>query len=1059
MEDVIDALNQRKKRRKRLVLFGIGITGLFGLLVPIIILGSNQVVQTLDSTSFCQSCHQVHDPEAATLEVSAHAEVSCASCHVGTGTQNLVRSKLSGLKDVIPQLTHSYSLPIKTPLNNRRPSSETCEKCHYAEKFYGDIPQIQTTYASDEQNTRSTVTHVLKVGGGLPEVADGIHWHSTAQVWYVAVDPDRKRIAWVASENVSGTTTEYVDPELIKQLTPDQIESQKRLMDCVDCHNRTPHDFQSPDQLIDKAISNGGIDAALPFIKREALKALVPQNSSLDEATAKIAKIPDFYRTAYPSIYQAKKTLIDKAVASLKEIAKLTTFENINSNTYSDNSKHDPPDQSLNVDWQKISTADNSAGCFRCHGNLAKVNGKGIEQGADVPTLLKNINTLVVSSNVTSSGNATSSSAPKTPGTVPPTTRPIGPLSSNATALSTSGPAASNNVTGGGPGPGYLNANCDTCHYTYKSDVNRPVAPATPHPIDGLDDCLICHAPGAAKPFKSTHPWATNEACSSCHQSAPKLTSIKVSAKPSDAKPIPHSIEKLSDCLVCHAPTAPNPLKKDHPWATNDTCTACHDQASSLKPMPSPAPPSAKTIPHPINNLEQCLACHSSTGIKPIANSHPWATNETCQACHALSSSPLGLSSLPLPAATPVSHPIPGGFACTSCHGPSGPVPYPGNHAGLPESFCGICHKSSAPPVTTSAPMPQAPLITHQLPGNYACTSCHKKGGPGPFPADHTGVTDGFCQICHKPGTPTTGGSTPTGGTGATIDAAAIYSTYCASCHGTNRQGGLGPALTTTALSGLTTTQISTMTANGIGTMSGYSSQLTSAQIGALSTWLKGSTTTSDNTTPTPPASGSTPGTTIDAAGLYSTYCASCHGAGRQGGIGPALTTTTLSGLTVTQMSNYTANGIGTMPGYSSQLTSAQIDAISTWLKGSTSTTPTPSPTPTPPPPPIAHATAGYTLCLTCHGSISQVLVPADHAGRTNSTCTTCHQSSGVSTAPILSVGAPNLGHALDTQHQDCLSCHGPGKSQPFPSSHAGYQNLTCLVCHRTSSTTTRSGG
>ena len=118
-------------RRRRLLFLGLGVSGFVGVMVPIIILGGNQVVGVLDSTSFCTTtCHDVHYAEAVTLEQTTHSEVSCSSCHVGEGTANLVRSKLMGLRDILPELTHSFELPIDTPLESRRPSSETCETCH-----------------------------------------------------------------------------------------------------------------------------------------------------------------------------------------------------------------------------------------------------------------------------------------------------------------------------------------------------------------------------------------------------------------------------------------------------------------------------------------------------------------------------------------------------------------------------------------------------------------------------------------------------------------------------------------------------------------------------------------------------------------------------------------------------------------------------------------------------------------------------------------------------------------------------------------------------------------
>ena len=63
------------------------------VMVPSVILASNRVVESVDSTAFCaQTCHDVHDPEAVTFGASPHLEVTCSSCQVGSGTEVLVRS-------------------------------------------------------------------------------------------------------------------------------------------------------------------------------------------------------------------------------------------------------------------------------------------------------------------------------------------------------------------------------------------------------------------------------------------------------------------------------------------------------------------------------------------------------------------------------------------------------------------------------------------------------------------------------------------------------------------------------------------------------------------------------------------------------------------------------------------------------------------------------------------------------------------------------------------------------------------------------------------------------
>ena len=45
-------------------------------------------------------------------------------------------------------------------------------------------------------------------------------------------------------------------------------------MDCIDCHNRPSHNYRSPNHSVNEALFLGRIPAGLPFIKREAVKAL-----------------------------------------------------------------------------------------------------------------------------------------------------------------------------------------------------------------------------------------------------------------------------------------------------------------------------------------------------------------------------------------------------------------------------------------------------------------------------------------------------------------------------------------------------------------------------------------------------------------------------------------------------------------------------------------------------------------------------------------------------------------------------------------------------------------
>ena len=45
-------------------------------------------------------------------------------------------------------------------------TQQTCEQCHWPEKFYGGQLKVFTHYSSDEQNTVRQIRLVIKTGGG-----------------------------------------------------------------------------------------------------------------------------------------------------------------------------------------------------------------------------------------------------------------------------------------------------------------------------------------------------------------------------------------------------------------------------------------------------------------------------------------------------------------------------------------------------------------------------------------------------------------------------------------------------------------------------------------------------------------------------------------------------------------------------------------------------------------------------------------------------------------------------------------------------------------------------
>jgi formate-dependent nitrite reductase cytochrome c552 subunit len=76
-------------------------------------------------------------PEFIAYQGSPHARVTCVECHVGPGATWYVRSKMSGLYQVYSVTFHKYSKPIQTPVHSLRPAQDTCEQCHWPEKFHG----------------------------------------------------------------------------------------------------------------------------------------------------------------------------------------------------------------------------------------------------------------------------------------------------------------------------------------------------------------------------------------------------------------------------------------------------------------------------------------------------------------------------------------------------------------------------------------------------------------------------------------------------------------------------------------------------------------------------------------------------------------------------------------------------------------------------------------------------------------------------------------------------------------------------------------------------------
>jgi nitrate/TMAO reductase-like tetraheme cytochrome c subunit len=146
--------------------------------VVILAVSTYKAVEVMDSTKFCgQACHSVMAPEFTTYQRSPHSRVACVECHIGPGAGWFVKSKLSGSWQLISVSLDLYPRPIPTPVHNLRPARDTCEQCHWPNKFVGDRLKVITRFRDDEANTPEKTVLLLRVGGMQGRESKGIHWH------------------------------------------------------------------------------------------------------------------------------------------------------------------------------------------------------------------------------------------------------------------------------------------------------------------------------------------------------------------------------------------------------------------------------------------------------------------------------------------------------------------------------------------------------------------------------------------------------------------------------------------------------------------------------------------------------------------------------------------------------------------------------------------------------------------------------------------------------------------------------------------------------------------
>lgn len=369
-------VNLSDHRHRKMLIYFIVLTVIFFVLLTVI---GYEGYHFSDSPFFCgKVCHRVMEPEYEVYKRSPHAKVVCVECHIGSGAQWFVRAKISGMRQVLAVATNSYNRPIPAPVEHLRPARDTCEHCHWPEKFTGKKVKTFVKFSNDNQTDPETTNIALHIGGHNPvtEAFEGIHWHVSkdVKVEYLAADERRLKIAKVRVSRPDGSHDEFVSNSIeAKEGAENDAEHGGgwRTMDCIDCHNRPTHIYDMPEERVDFGLLSKKINPEIIGIREDSLAVLNRVYNTREEAEAKMVDFLIEAQTTRQGIDYVKRYEAD-----LKKAGEflLETYMN---NVWPE----------MNIQWGTYGKhlghqrAEEGWGCWRCHDDdHANTEGTTISQ-------------------------------------------------------------------------------------------------------------------------------------------------------------------------------------------------------------------------------------------------------------------------------------------------------------------------------------------------------------------------------------------------------------------------------------------------------------------------------------------------------------------------------------------------------------------------------------------------------------------------------------------------------------------------------------------------------
>lgn len=721
-----DELTPSKPRRRRWLLKALAGLGVLVALFLFFVF-SVELLHYSESAAFCSSCHVMHPENTAyENSPHARAECGTCHIGPGAmeafkaklaNVRYLWVYPTGQYEKPIPSPIHSLR-PVEVVC-------EQChwpEK--FYEDRLAVLPDYAT---DEQNSLTSTSLLMQTGGGTEDAgLGRGIHWHIENPVYYIATDEKRQDIPWVQAE-YNGKVTEYLSVDsTLTQADIDGAEKRKMdCVDCHNraSHDfRRPND--SIDESIAAGriasdlpyIKQKGVEVleTVYATEEEAAAAIAgvsdfysqsypelyaARQGDVEQATAELQAI--FDRTTFPFMnvtWQSHTNNIGhkdfpgcfrchdgKHLSQENEAIRLecnichsipqVALPGQPAPTIRAWPPENEPESHHSTTWLAEHRYRFDSTCTECHttgdpggtsntsfcSNSACHGTEWVYAGLDAPAIRELV------------------APPQQPGAGQPNPVPH-PVTADTNCLtchSTAGviPAPASHAD-------YDTTMCTQCHQaevaeqpTPTGDAPTPEAgataqppaasapPAIPHPLDGRDNCLACHAAGGVKPYPADHEGRTVDQCQMCHQpaeaAAPAAT-VEVTATPeptaasqqetpeatataasgSGGLPgVPHPVEGREDCLLCHGEGGVKPYPADHAGRTSDTCLQCHQPVAPAESgsgeTDEDSAASAPTIPHDITGQEnQCLACHYTGSIKPFPSNHEAFANETCLSCH-----------------------------------------------------------------------------------------------------------------------------------------------------------------------------------------------------------------------------------------------------------------------------------------------------------------------------------------------------------------------------------------------------------------------------------------